>query len=128
MMNENEIGKIIVDAAVAVHRELGPGLLESVYEVILAYELKKRGLSVDRQVSIPIEYHGIKFDEGFRVDIFFENKVIIELKSVESVNKAHKKQVLTYLRLTGHKLGYLLNFGEAFMKDGISRIINGDIP
>ena len=128
MMNENEIGKIIVDAAVAVHRELGPGLLESVYEVILAYELKKRGLSVDRQVSIPIEYHGIKFDEGFRVDIFVENKVIIELKSVESVNKAHKKQVLTYLRLTGHKLGYLLNFGEAFMKDGISRIINEDIP
>ena len=129
-MNENEIeiGKIIVDAAVAVHRELGPGLLESVYEVILAYELKKRGLSVDRQVSIPIEYHGIKFDEGFRVDILVENKVIIELKSVESVNKAHKKQVLTYLRLTGHKLGYLLNFGEAFMKDGISRIINGDIP
>jgi GxxExxY protein len=128
MMNENEIGKIIVDAAVAVHRELGPGLLESVYEVILAYELKKRGLSVDRQVSIPIEYHGIKFDEGFRVDILVENKVIIELKSVESVNKAHKKQVLTYLRLTGYKLGYLLNFGEAFMKDGISRIINGDIP
>lgn len=128
MMNENEIGKIIVDAAVALHMELGPGLLESVYEVILAYELKKRGLSVDRQVSIPIEYHGIKFDEGFRVDILVENKVIIELKSVESVNKAHKKQVLTYLRLTGHKLGYLLNFGEAFMKDGISRIINGDIP
>jgi len=128
MMNENEIGKIIVDAAVAVHMELGPGLLESVYEVILAYELKERGLSVDRQVSIPIEYHGIKFDEGFRVDILVENKVIIELKSVESVNKAHKKQVLTYLRLTGHKLGYLLNFGEAFMKDGISRIINGDIP
>ncbi|MBE7444899.1 MAG: GxxExxY protein [Planctomycetia bacterium] len=127
-MNENDIGKIIVDAAVAVHMELGPGLLESVYEVILAYELKKRGLSVDRQVSIPIEYHGIKFDEGFRVDILVENKVIIELKSVESVNKAHKKQVLTYLRLTGHKLGYLLNFGEAFMKDGISRIINGDIP
>ena len=128
MMNENEIGKIIVDAAVAVHMELGPGLLESVYEVILAYELKERGLSVDRQVSIPIEYHGIKFDEGFRVDILVENKVIIELKSVESVNKAHKKQVLTYLRLTGHKLGYLLNFGESFMKDGISRIINGDIP
>ena len=126
-MNENEIGKIIVDAAVAVHRELGPGLLESVYEVILAYELKKRGLSVNRQVSIPIEYHGIKFDEGFRSDILVENKVIIELKSVESVNKAYKKQVLTYLRLTGHKLGYLLNFGEALMKDGISRIINGDI-
>lgn len=126
-MNENEIGKIIVDAAVAVHMELGPGLLESVYEVILAYELKKRGLSVNRQVSIPIEYHGIKFDEGFRADILVENKVIIELKSVESVNRAHKKQVLTYLCLTGHKLGYLLNFGEVLMKDGISRIINGDM-
>lgn len=87
MMNENDIGKIIVDAVVALHRELGPGLLESVYEVILAYELKNRGLSVDRQVSIPIEYHRIKFDEGFRVDILVENKVIIELKSVESVIK-----------------------------------------
>lgn len=126
-MNENEIGKIIVDTAVAVHKELGPGLFETVYEVILASELKKRGLSVNRQVSIPIEYHGIKFDEGFRADILIENKVIIELKSIESINKAHKKQVLTYLRLTGCKLGYLLNFGEALMKDGISRIINGDI-
>ena len=90
-------------------------------------ELEKHGLSVKRQVSVPVEYHGIKFDEGFRADILVENKVIIELKSVEFVNKAHKKQVLTYLRLTGCKLGYLLNFGEALMKDGISRIINGDI-
>ena len=126
-MNENEIGKIIVDTAVSVHKELGPGLLETVYEVILAYELEKSGLSVKRQLSVPIEYKGIKFDEGFRADIIVENKVIIELKSVESVSKAHKKQVLTYLRLTGHKLGYLLNFGEALMKDGISRIINGSI-
>ena len=126
-MNENEIGEIIVDAAVIVHKELGPGLLETVYEIILAHELERRGLLVNRQVSIPIEYQGIKFDEGFRADILVENKVIIELKSVESVNKAHKKQVLTYLRLTGYKLGYLLNFGEALMKDGISRIINGEI-
>ncbi|PIU63852.1 MAG: GxxExxY protein [Armatimonadetes bacterium CG07_land_8_20_14_0_80_40_9] len=126
-MDENEIGKIIVDTSVAVHKELGPGLLETVYEVILAYELERHGLSIKRQVSIPIEYHGIKFDEGFRVDILVENKVIIELKAVESINKAHKKQVLTYLRLTGCKLGYLLNFGEALMKDGISRIINGEI-
>jgi GxxExxY protein len=127
VMNENEIGKIIVDTAVAVHKELGPGLLESVYEVILAHELGGRGLSVERQVSVPIEYHGIKFDEGFRADMVVENKVLIELKSVESVNDAHKKQVLTYLRLRGLKLGYLLNFGEALMKDGISRIINGNI-
>ena len=124
-MNENQIGKIIIDAAVKVHKELGPGLLEAVYELIFAHELEKRGLSTKRQVSIPIEYHGIKFDEGFRADILVEDQVIIELKSVESVSKAHKKQVLTYLRLTGCKLGYLLNFGEAFMKDGISRIING---
>jgi len=110
-----------------VHKELGPGLLETVYEVILAHELEKHGLAVRRQVSVPIEYHGIKFVEGFRTDILVMNKVIIEIKSVESVNKAHKKQVLTYLRLTGCKLGYLLNFGEALMKDGISRIINGDI-
>lgn len=102
-------------------------MLESVYEVIFAYELERSGLSVKRQLPVPIKYKGIKFDEGFRSDIVVENKVIIELKSVESISKAHKKQVLTYLRLTGHKLGYLLNFGEALMKDGISRIINGDI-
>ncbi|MEW6607362.1 MAG: GxxExxY protein [bacterium] len=125
-MNENKIGEIIVDTAIELHKELGPGLLETVYEVILAHKLEKRGLSVNRQVPIPIEYQGIKFDEGFRTDILVENKVIIELKSVESVNKAHKKQVLTYLRLSGCKLGYLLNFGEALMKDGISRIVNGE--
>jgi GxxExxY protein len=126
-MNENEIGKIIVDAAVAVHKELGPGLLETVYEVILAYEIERHGLSVKRQVSVPIEYHGIKFDEGFRIDILVEDKVIIEVKSIETVNKAHKKQVLTYLKLTECKLGYLLNFGEALMKEGLSRIVNGEI-
>ena len=102
-------------------------MLETVYEVILANELERRGLSVKRQISVPIEYHGIKFDEGFRADIIVENKVIIELKAVESLNKAHKKQVLTYLRLTELKLVYLLNFGEALMKEGISRIINGKI-
>ena len=126
-MNQNEIGKIIVNSAVTLHRELGPGLLESVYEVILAHELEKCGLTVERQVAIPIEYGGITFTEGFRADIVVENKVIIELKSVETINKSHKKQLLTYLRLAGYKLGYLLNFGEALMKDGISRIINGTI-
>jgi len=126
-MDENEIGKIIVDSAVKLHVELGPGLLETVYEVILASILKKYGLSVERQVAIPIEYQGLKFDEGFRADIIVEDKVIIELKSVEKVNKAHKKQVLTYLKLTEYKLGFLINFGEALMKDGISRIINGKI-
>ena len=126
-MNENEIGQIIVNSAVTLHRELGPGLLESVYEVILAHEFEKYGLAVERQVSIPIEYHGISFSEGFRADIIVEQKVIIELKSVETINKSHKKQLLTYLRLADYKLGYLLNFSEALMKDGIYRIINGTI-
>ncbi len=122
---ENEIGAVIVDCAVKLHKELGPGLLESVYEVVLAHELSKRGLRVERQVPIKICYQGMVFEEGFRADIVVENKVIIELKSVEEVNNAHKKQVLTYLKLTGCRLGFLLNFGEFLMKDGISRIING---
>lgn len=124
-MDENEIGRIIVDAAITVHRELGPGLLESVYEAILARELTDRGLKVERQISIPIVWRGMRFDEGFRADIIAEGKVILELKSVESVNNAHKKQLLTYLRLTGMKLGFLLNFGAAVMKDGITRTVNG---
>ena len=124
-MTENEIGDIVVECAVRLHRELGPGLLESVYEVLLTHMLREAGLRVERQVSISIEFHGIRFDEGFRADLVVEDKVILELKSVESVNKAHKKQVLTYLKLTGKKLGYLLNFGEDLMKDGISRVING---
>ena len=126
-MNENEIGKIVVDTAVGLHKELGPGLLETVYEVILAHKLNGQGLSVGRQVAVPIVYNGITFDEGFRIDLLVNNKVIIELKSVEQLHKAHKKQVLTYCKLTGCKLGFLLNFGESLMKDGISRIINGDI-
>ena len=124
-MTENEIGKIVVDAAIKVHRALGPGLLESVYEVILAHELKRRGLRVERQVPIAIEYEGMKFDEGFRADIIVEKTVILELKSVECVSPAHKKQIQTYLRLTGCKLGFLLNFGEALMKQGITRAVNG---
>lgn len=126
-MEENEIGDIVVDSAVKLHRSLGPGLLETVYEVTFARALGKRGLSVQRQVSIPIEYEGVKFDEGFRADLIVDDKVIIELKSVEKVSAAHKKQLLTYLRLTNLKLGYLLNFGEALMKDGITRIINGQL-
>ena len=109
-MTENEIGKIVVDCTMRLHIELGPGLLESVYEVLLAHMLRERGLRVDRQVPIPIEFHGLRFEEGFRADIIVENKVILELKSVDHTNNAHKKQVLTYLKLTGMKLGYLLNF------------------
>ena len=126
-MDENHIGGLIVDCAINLHRKLGPGLLEGVYEAILARELEKRGLSVQRQVSIPIEFDGEVFDEGFRADLIVEKKVIIELKSVEKVIPAHKKQVLTYLKLTGLKVGYLLNFGEALMKDGITRTINGTL-
>ena len=118
---------MVVDCAVRLHKELGPGLLETVYEIILANELQQRGLNVKRQTPIPIEYHGIKFDEGFRADIIVEDKVILELKSVETITNAHKKQVLTYLRLTGMKLGYLLNFGAGLMKDGVSRILNGKL-
>lgn len=126
-MSENEIGTVIVDCAVGLHRALGPGLLETVYEVILARELEKRGLRVARQVAVPIEYAGERFDEGFRADLIVDEKVIVELKSIERVSPAHKKQLLTYLRLTGKKLGYLLNFGEALMKEGITRTINGTL-
>ncbi len=124
-MTENELGTIIIESAIAVHRELGPGLLESVYEVALAYELRTRGLKVERQVPIPIKFRGITFDEGFRADIFVEDKVIVELKSAERVTAAHRKQIQTHVRLAERKLGYLLNFGEAVMKDGITRAVNG---
>ena len=126
-MTENEIGKIIVDCAVRLHMELGPGLLETVYEILLVHLLQEAGLKVERQLPIPILFRGIQFDEGFRADVVVEDKVILELKSVESASKAHKKQVLTYLKLTDMKLGYLLNFGENLMKDGISRILNGQV-
>src|SRR5574342_616589 len=124
-MTENEISKVIVDSALTVHRELGPGLLETVYEVTLAHEVKQRGLNVQRQVPVPIKYRDVVFVEAFRADIIVDEKVIIELKSVERVIEAHKKQVQTYLRLTGCKLGFLLNFGEALMKRGITRVVNG---
>jgi GxxExxY protein len=127
-MNENEIGTKVLEAAITVHRELGPGLLESVYEVTLVRELSDLGLKVKRQVQIPIIYKDIRFEEGFRADIIVENSVLLELKSVEGVSPAHKKQVQTYLKLTGLKLGYLLNFGEAVLKNGITRCVNGLNP
>ena len=124
-MKENEIGKEVVDAAIAVHRELGPGLMETVYEVALVHELLQRGLKAERQIPISIEYKGIKFDEGFRADIVVNNRVVLELKSVEKMTAAHRKQIQTYLRLSGMKLGFLLNFGAALMKEGIVRAVNG---
>ena len=124
-MTENEISRVILDSAFSVHKELGPGLLESVYEIVLAYELQQRGLRVSRQVPVSIRYKEMIFDAAFRTDLIVEDKVIVELKSVEQVGEAHKKQVQTYLRLTGCKLGFLLNFGEALMKRGITRVVNG---
>ena len=126
-MHENEIGSVVVDCAVTLHQDLGPGLLETVYEVTLARALERRGLGVQRQVIVPIKYEGETFTEGFRADLIVESKVLLELKSVERVTPAHRKQLLTYLRLTGLKLGYLLNFGEALMRDGITRTINGTL-
>ncbi len=123
-MNENEIGKVIVNSAIRIHREVGPGLLESVYEAILAYQLVKHGLNVSRQVEIPFEYDGLKFDHGLRADLVIEDKVIIELKCVENLTNAHHKQLLTYLRLSGIQLGFLLNFSESLMKSGIYRKVN----
>ena len=109
-MTENEIGRIVVDSAVSLHNALGPGLLESVYEVVLTRELERRGCSVARQVPIPIQYQDIRSDEGFRADMIVEGKVILELKSVEQTTRVHAKQVLTYLRLTGMKLGFFTEF------------------
>ena len=124
-MNENILSKTILDAAFRVHTATGPGLYESVYEVILAHELRKAGLKVERQVPIQIQYDGLVFDEGFRADLVVENAVIVELKSLESLAKVHSKQVLTQLRLGGKRLGLLINFGEVQLKNGIVRIANG---
>ena len=123
-MTENEIAKIVVDAAYHIHRRLGPGLLESVYEVILAYALSSRRLNAERQVPVPIVFDGMKFDEGFRADLIVEDKVIVELKSVEKIAPVHKKQLLTYLRLADKRLGLLINFGASLIKDGIFRVAN----
>ncbi len=123
-MDENEIGTVLLNIAIEVHRELGPGLLESVYEVVLAHELRKRGLVVHRQVPVPISYRGLIFEEGFRADLIIEDKVIVEVKCVERLHNAHRKQVLTYLRLTNRPLGYLLNFSAIALRDGMTRIVN----
>ena len=122
---ENEIAREVVDAAFHIHKTLGPGLLETVYEVVLARELERRGLSVVRQQPVPIVFGDLKFDEGFRADLIVEDKVIVELKSVEQIAPVHKKQLLTYLRLADKRLGLLINFGAAVIKDGISRVVNG---
>ena len=124
-LHENPISKEIVDAAFKIHTKLGPGLLESVYETILAYELRKRGLRVERQLPVPIVWDDIQFEEGYRLDLMVEDKVLVEVKSVEAVVPVHKKQLLTYLRLMDKRLGILINFNEALIKNGIKRVVNG---
>jgi GxxExxY protein len=121
----NAISGQVVDAAIAVHTELGPGLLESVYEIAVAYELRQRGFQVERKIPVPVQYRGIKFDEGYRLDLVVNDIVIVEIKSMEAVTTIHRKQILTYLRLTNRPLGLFLNFNVNLMKDGISRIANG---
>lgn len=123
-MTENEISKIVVDTCYRIHVELGPGLFESVYEEILTYELIQQGLIVSRQQGIPVVWKEIKMEMGFRADLIVENKVLIEIKSVEAIAPVHQKQVLTYLKLTGLKLGLLVNFNEALIKNGITRIVH----
>jgi len=124
-MTENEIAKIGVDLCVKIHKTLGPGLLESVYEAALVHELRKLGIPVQNQIDVPVEYDGIKLDIGFRADLIIDKKVIVELKSVENLSPVFKKQLLTYLRLSHLKLGLLVNFNVELMKDGITRIANG---
>ena len=123
-MRENEISAIIVNKAYEIHVELGPGLLEAVYEEILCHELKKAGLAVVRQKIIPVIWDGLKMDIGFRADLIVEDLVIIEIKSVEKVSPVHPKQLLTYLKVSEMKLGLLINFNERLIKNGISRIVN----
>ncbi len=124
-MTENEIGEAVLGAAMKVHSAVGPGLLESVYETCLTHELRKQGFDVQRQVSLPVEYDGKRIDAGFRPDILVADKVLVEVKAVERMAPIHTAQILTYLRLSGYKLGYLLNFNVVHMRDGIKRVVNG---
>jgi GxxExxY protein len=121
----NDVAKIVVDTALHIHRRLGPGLLESVYLVVLAHELRKRGLQVEVEVPVPIVWDGLTLDVGFRADMIVAGLLIVELKSIEVTAPVHKKQLLTYLRLADKRLGLLINFGTALLKDGISRVVNG---
>ena len=125
IMNENELSKIAVDCMFKVHKNLGPGLLESSYEECLCYELKKTGLKIDRQKPLPLQYEEVRMEIGYRVDMVIDDKLIIEIKAVEALNDVHKAQVITYLKLSGCKLGLLVNFNVALIKDGIRRVVNG---
>jgi len=124
MIPINDLSAIVVGEAIKIHRALGPGLLESVYEAVLAAALERAGLTVVRQVPVDFEYDGMQFSGAFRLDLLVDDRLILEIKSVETLSKAHVKQLLTYLRLTHRPLGLLLNFSEATMKDGIRRLVN----
>jgi GxxExxY protein len=123
-VTENEVARVIVDAAFKIHTRLGPGLLESVYREVMKYELEKRGLHVDKEAPIPVVYEEVKLDIGFKADLIVEHLVIIELKSVREVIDVHKKQLLTHLRLTDKRLGLLINFNVVLIKEGITRVVN----
>jgi GxxExxY protein len=123
-MTENELASVVVDCCIKIHKILGPGLFESVYEEVLSYELEKKGLKIVRQKIIPVHYEDIVIEMGFKADIIIEEKIILELKSVETLNKVHHKQLITYLRLSDKRLGLLINFNVNLIKDGINRIVN----
>ncbi len=123
-MTENEIGEAVLGAAMKVHSAVGPGLLESVYETCLTHELRIQGFDVQRQVALPVEYDGQRIEAGFRLDILVAEKVVVEVKAVERTAPIHTAQILTYLKLGGFKLGYLLNFNVVHMRDGIKRLVN----
>jgi GxxExxY protein len=125
MLKENELAKVIVDVAYRIHRQLGPGLLESVYQAIMEYELGKLGMRVQAHEPVPVVWEGVRIEKGFEADLIIEGVVVVELKSVEQVARVHKKQLLTYLRLTNCRLGLLINFGAELIGDGISRVVNG---
>ena len=124
-MQENDLTKLVIGLCLKIHKTLGPGLLETVYEEVLVHEIRKLGIAIARQVGIPVQYENVILDLGFRVDLIIDDKVILELKSVETVLPIHKKQLLTYLKLTGKRIGLLINFNETLMKNGITRIANG---
>jgi len=124
-MNEDEIGKLVVNASMKIHTVLGAGLLEGIYETCLAYELEKEGLQVKRQAALPIVYENLKLDNAFRIDILVDGKVVVELKAIDNVLPVHAAQLLSYLKLGKYKLGFLLNFNVVHMKDGIKRMVNG---
>jgi GxxExxY protein len=126
-MTENELAKIVVDLCFKVHIELGPGLLESIYEAALCYELDQAGIAYKRQYSIPVIYKGVPLGLGFRADLIVEGKLLIEIKAIERLDRIHHKIVITYLKLTGIKLGILVNFNVTLLKEGICRKINGQL-